>query len=244
MPFVDRLIELIAVVLLGITTVGSAWCGYQASKWGIENSDLMQEASDQHVEGARLFGAAIQRVSYDSMTVAQYAEARQAGNERLARFYRTSLVRPQFLPTLDRWEAEVRAGRTPNGLAADPEYLAEQFADYQETVAAAEAATQAGQEASDNATGYVATTIMLAIALFFAGVTASFQYRPARIFLHHSHFGGHRRSRPRAWSTCPRYSPVGSTTTIVLEGHVDHRWTDTDLLRRPRTAGHQALDDL
>ena len=27
---VDRMIEVVAVALLGMTTVGSAWCGYQA----------------------------------------------------------------------------------------------------------------------------------------------------------------------------------------------------------------------
>jgi hypothetical protein len=183
LPLGDRIIELLAVLMLGITTIGSAWCGYQASQWSTENGDLATAASDQHVEGARLFGAAIQRVSYDSTIVAQYAAARAGGNERLVQFYRKSIVRPAFLPILDRWEAAVRAGQTPTGLTEDPEYLADQFADYQATVAAAEEANRAGQQAADNASGYIATTILLAVALFFAGVTASFRYRPARIFL-------------------------------------------------------------
>jgi hypothetical protein len=183
MPIGDRIIELVAVLLLGITTVGSAWCGYQASNWSTENGDLAQQASDQHVEGARLFGAAIQRVSYDSTIIAQYAEAKATGNERLVTFYRESIVRPNFLPILERWEADVQAGKVPTGLTEDPVYLAEQFAGYQATVVAAEEATQASQEAAENATNYIATTILLAVALFFAGVTASFRYRPARIFL-------------------------------------------------------------
>ena len=39
------------------------------------------------------------------------------------------------------------------------------------------------QEASATSDEYVITTILLAIALFFAGVTSSFRYQPARVFL-------------------------------------------------------------
>jgi hypothetical protein len=182
-PLADRILEILAVLLLGLTTVGTAWCGYQASQWSEEDADLARIASDHHVEGARLFGAAIQRVSYDSTIAAQYAQAKVQGEERLLRFYRETLVRPGFLPVLQRWEAEVQQGQTPAGLTEDPEYLAREFADYQKTVVAAEAANAASQRASDTARNYVAITILLAVALFFAGVTASFRYRPARVCL-------------------------------------------------------------
>jgi hypothetical protein len=182
-PLADRILEIVAVLLLGLTTVGTAWCGYQSSQWSGENADLARTASDHHVEGGRLFGAAMQRVSYDSTLIAEYAQARAQGQDRLLSFYRRTLVRPSFLPVLERWEAEVRQGRTPRGLSEDQAYLAAEFADYQATVTAAAEAGAASQRASDNARGYVATTIVLAIGLFFAGVTASFRYRPARAFL-------------------------------------------------------------
>ena len=182
-PLADRILEILAVLLLGITTVGTAWCGYQSSQWSEASDDLARVASDQHVEGARLFGAAMQRVSYDSMMVAQYAQAKAEGKQGLLRFYRETLVRPAFRPVLQRWEAEVQQGRTPVGLAEDKDYQATEFAEYQKTVVAAEKANRASQEASDNARNYVATTILLAVALFFAGVTASFRYRPARASL-------------------------------------------------------------
>ena len=182
-PLADRILEILAVLLLGITTVGTAWCGYQSSQWSEASDDLARVASDQHVEGARLFGAAMQRVSYDSMMVAQYAQAKAEGKQGLLRFYREVLVRPAFRPVLQRWEAEVQQGRAPVGLAEDEDYQARELAEYQKTVVAAEEANRAGQEASDNARNYVATTILLAVALFFAGVTASFRYRPARASL-------------------------------------------------------------
>ena len=88
-----------------------------------------------------------------------------------------------FLPLLDQWQAEIQAGGTPGSLFENEEYLSGQFADYQKAVEQSEALTALSQEASETSDSYVITTIMLAIALFFAGVTSSFRYQPARVFL-------------------------------------------------------------
>jgi len=72
---------------------------------------------------------------------------------------------------------------TPISLFEDPAYLDAQFKDYQQAVGRAEASTAASQQASATADEYVITTILLAIALFFAGVTSSFRYQPARVLL-------------------------------------------------------------
>lgn len=182
-PAVDRLIEIVAVLLLGLTTIGTAWCGFQAAQWNGRSSDLARVASEQHLDSARLFGLATQQVSYDSQIVAQYAQAKSTGNTRMLRFYRNSLVRPDFLPVLDRWEATVDSGELPTGLTEDTAYLASQLSGYDQAVKAASDSTRAAQEAGQVADAYVATTILLAAALFFAGVTSSFRYRPARTLL-------------------------------------------------------------
>jgi hypothetical protein len=181
--FFERVLEIIAVLLLGITTVGTAWCGYEASQWNGQQSDLARESSDDRVEAGRVFGLATQKVAYDSSVIAQYAAAAQAGNTALTDFYRKTLVRPPFLPLLDKWEAEVRAGGTPTNLLQDQDYLDAQFADYKTVTASAEAKSAESQAAGDAGDQYVVTTILLAIALFFAGVTSSFRYRPAQAFL-------------------------------------------------------------
>jgi hypothetical protein len=182
-PLGDRFLELVAVLLLGITTVGTAWCGFQATRWNGESGDLTRAAAVQRLEGSRLFGLATQRITYDSMMVAKYAEASQQRNVALQQFYRRSVVRPDFLPFLDRWEAAAKAGDTTVGVFEDEDYLAGQFADYNKSVAAAEQAGQESQEADETAEAYVGTTILLAVALFFAGVTSSFLSRLSRILL-------------------------------------------------------------
>jgi len=179
----ERLIEIIAVLLLGIATVGTAWCGYQSSQWNGAQTDLARESSDERVEASRLFGLATQKIAYDANIVSQYAQAIVQGDDRLAQFYRQNLVRPPFLPLLDEWQAEIAAGGAPTSLFQDQEYLDTQFAEYQTAVDQAEALNQQSQQASATSDEYVITTILLAIALFFAGVTSSFRYQPARVFL-------------------------------------------------------------
>jgi hypothetical protein len=179
----SRLLEVLAVVLLGVATIGSAWCGYQASRWNSEEAELSREASDLQVEAARQFGLATQTVSYDSNTLAQYAAAVVDGNDNLADFLRDSLIRPDFVPVLEEWEAQANAGETPPNLLEDSTYLEDQLVDYRATSDQAQAKATESEEASENSDDYVLTTLMLASALFFAGLTTSFRVRFAQVLL-------------------------------------------------------------
>ncbi len=87
------------------------------------------------------------------------------GNEKLMAFYRTTLIRPDFLPVLERWQAEIAAGQTPENLTRDPAYLQRQLSTYNELEAKAEAATAASDLAGKESDDYVLTTVLLAQAV-------------------------------------------------------------------------------
>lgn len=179
----NRVLEVIAVLLLGVATIGSAWCGYQATRWNGREGDLSREAAVTQTEVARLFGLATQTVSYDANIIGQYAQAVSDGNEPLMAFYRQTLVRPGLLPILDEWEAQIAAGVAPTNLLQNPAYIDEQMAAYRAEVDRVESITVRGEEAGDHADAYVLTTLLLASALFFAGLTTSFRVRFARLLL-------------------------------------------------------------
>jgi hypothetical protein len=173
----------LAVALLGVATIGTAWCGYQATRWNGEEADLARQSGALQVESARQFGLASQIVSYDSNIISQYANARAADDANLMRFYRETLIRPEFLPIVDEWEQQVAAGETPENLLQDDDYRDAQLAPYRETQARAEALSLEAQQAGNEADDYVLTTLILASALFFAGLTTSFRVRFARVLL-------------------------------------------------------------
>jgi len=177
-------IEVLAVVLLAVATLGSAWCGYQATRWNGEEADFARQATDARVEASRQFGLATQKVAYDATMVAQYAQAYADGNEKLIAFYRTALIRPEFLPVIDRWQQELTAGTaSPTNVFQDQQYLSTEFADYTAADAHAIALNLESQKASETGDDYVLTTLLLASALFFAGVTTSFRMRIPRLLL-------------------------------------------------------------
>ena len=179
----DRILEILAVLLLGVTTIGTAWCGFQSSRWTGTQTDLAREASDGRVEASRLFNLASQRVAYDSLIATQYAQARVEANERLSQFYRQTLARREFLPTLDRWESTLQAGGQPTNLLQDTDYLNSQLAEYEKAEREAEEKSARSAEAGNYADDFIVTTILLAVALFFCGVFSSFRYRPAQVLL-------------------------------------------------------------
>jgi hypothetical protein len=180
----ERALEILAVTLLGIATIGSAWSAYQSTRWNGKEADRTQDSADARLEATRQFGLATQIVSYDSNMVAQYAQAVVAGNDKLAQFYRESLIRPAFLPILDRWQATITAtGKAPPNLLQDQDYLDAQLVGYRASEADAEASAVASDDASRQADQYVLLTLVFASALFFAGVTSSFRMRFARILM-------------------------------------------------------------
>ncbi len=178
-----RILEIMAVALLGIATLGSAWCGYQATSWNSEENELARAASGLQVEGAREFGLAVQTVSYDAAMIAEYARAVADEDEALQGFVRESLIRPDFLPVLTAWEADITAGGQPTNLLGNQAYLDERMESYRETITRAEATALEAAEAGSNADDYVLTTLLLAAALFFAGLTTSFRVRFAQVLL-------------------------------------------------------------
>ena len=73
--------------------------------------------------------------------------------------------------------------RLPTNLLQNQEYLDELFADSEAADAKALAASARSEEAGNNADDYIRLTLFFATALFFAGITASFKTRFARLML-------------------------------------------------------------
>lgn len=180
----DYWFEMTAVILLGIATVGSAWCGYQASTWNGEEARQARNATDHRVEASRLFALGTQKVAYDANIGAQYADAYVSKRPELQQFIKTVLARAEFRPILDQWDSKAAAGETSFGsLFDDKAYMQAQFGGYQVAEADANASTRLSAEAASTGDDYILTTLLMAAALFLAGVATSFGSRSARVVL-------------------------------------------------------------
>ena len=98
--------------MLGLGSVATAWCGIQTSKWNGEEARQSRDAGLLRTDSSELFSFGTQKFAYDANMVAQYARAVVDGDERSQQFIRENLMRPDFLPVVDQWEAEIAATRT------------------------------------------------------------------------------------------------------------------------------------
>ncbi|HSM66668.1 MAG TPA: hypothetical protein VK860_10220 [Ilumatobacteraceae bacterium] len=171
------------VVLLALATVGSAWSAFQVARWNGVETDEARDSAAFRIDASREYSLATQIVAYDAAAVSQFGQAIAAGNEELEAFLRQTIIRTGFEPILAQWREEIDAGREPTNLLENREYLEELFAESDALDAEALAATRRSEEAGNDADGYIRMTLFFATALFFAGITASFNSRLARILL-------------------------------------------------------------
>jgi hypothetical protein len=178
----ERLLELGAVLLLSLTTVATAWSGYQAARWSGEQSQHYARASTMRIKAQQQATQAGQLRIDDLNLFDGWLDARVGGDAKLAAIYR-SRFRPEFVPAFEAWLAQRPLERTAAipGPLYQPEYRLE------ETARAAVLDDQAddlfleGTEAKTNDDRYILSTVFFAAVLFFAGISLRLDWRPLRI---------------------------------------------------------------
>jgi hypothetical protein len=169
----SALFEPLALVLLSLATVGTAWCSYQAAAWGGTAGGFMNRSTAASRQAAADQLKSQQIALLDVLLFSQYINARSISNEPLARFY-ADRFRDEAKTAFQAWLA-TQPFTDPN---APPHPFVTNF--YRprllEEARQAEADSQRLEQQA-GLTGrisrnYVLITVLLACALF-CGATAS-----------------------------------------------------------------------
>lgn len=164
--------ELVAVLLLSVTAILTAWTGFQASKWGGAMSIAFTEASGARIAAARAEGDANRRAGIQVALFTQWLQAEQTDNEELAK----TLVHrfPEPLDTaFDAWLATDPLD-DPSAPASPFEMEEYAIPEIAEATAADERADQKFAEALRNnqrADNYTVLTVAFATVLFFTALS-------------------------------------------------------------------------
>ena len=169
-------LESVAVLLLSVATVGTAWCSYEAASWGAvaqKYSGLAGGAS-RNSSLARL--QAQQAAVLDILLFSQYINARAGSNQALSQFY-SDRFRSEAKTAFDAWQA-TRPFENPN---APPHPFVTNF--YQprllsDAAKADEESQRWGDKAGDAgrmSRNYILITVLLASALFCGGTAPKFE---------------------------------------------------------------------
>jgi hypothetical protein len=164
--------ETIATVLLAAAAVATAWATYQAAHWRSEQAAAGNRSTAARVQANRAAALANRQVQVQVETFIQWVNARAAGKERLATFYRRRF-RPEFRPAFAAWVA-TRPFTTPGAPPTPfdmPQYrsAAVAQADRLEAKGAGESKVAAGY--LERADRYTLCVVMFAMTLFFAGLS-------------------------------------------------------------------------
>jgi hypothetical protein len=171
-PRRERILELGAVLLLSLTTVATAWSGYQAARWSGEQSQHYARASATRIEAQRQSTRAGQLRIDDMLLFNGWLNAQDAGDRRLAAVYRRRF-RPEFVPAYRAWLAQ-RPFENPNAVAGPlymPQYRPATLRLSRVLDDQADASYDAGTEAKTNDDKYILSTVFFAAVLFFAGIS-------------------------------------------------------------------------
>jgi len=178
----ERMLELVATIILALATVGTAWSGYQATRWGgVQAADYVT-ASGLRVESTKASTLSGQDRLFDSQVFSQWLNAYDAGNTSLATIYERRF-RAEFRPAFDAWLATdpFHSTSASPGPLYMREYVSAAAARSEDLDAQAAAMFEAGQQANETSDQYVLNTVFLASALFLAGIAGRFEWREARI---------------------------------------------------------------
>ncbi|HEX5165843.1 MAG TPA: hypothetical protein VFV93_10650 [Thermomicrobiales bacterium] len=171
-----RYLDITSAILLSIATVATAWCVYQATGWGGEQSRAYAEASSSRIESTRSYNRAMQLLGIDADLFMGWVDAYNDGDQQLLTFYESNLMRDEFLPFLNDWKASrplTNPDAHPNPLVSE-EYQRQLFADSIQLRGEAEAQFEEATEANRTADEYVLSTVIFASVLFFAGIAPKF----------------------------------------------------------------------
>jgi hypothetical protein len=177
----ERRLELFATLILAITTVATAWSGFQANLWSGEQSALYAQAGTKRTESVKADSEALSMQLADLNLFTNWLDAFANEQTELSEFY-IERFRPEFMLAFEAWIAETPRTNpdAPPSPFAMPEYQLEAAARSDALEAEADRLFQEGQDANDIGDAFVLNTVILAVALFFTAMSERFDWQTVR----------------------------------------------------------------
>jgi hypothetical protein len=172
----DRWVEFLSAVVLALATVATAWCAYQSTLWGGDETKYRAAANSATIKASQASNAALQQASFHANLFVQWAAAYSEGNELL-----TDFLYQRFPPALriatDAWLATepLQNPDAPSSPFVMPTYQLVERDEAAHWEAEASALLAQAEKADGTSDRYVLLTVVFASVLFFAGIAGKFQ---------------------------------------------------------------------
>lgn len=174
----DAMVDAAAAIVLSVAALLTSWASFQSALWDGEQAANYTRAGTARVQASLLATENGQYEAVDLVLFTQWLNAYAGKDQRLQDFY-YNRFRPEFRRAFDTWRDQQPMH---NARAAHSPFVMKEYAPglAQKAVAAdrrADALFEEGQRCNDISDAYVAATVILALALFLAGIGQSFDRR-------------------------------------------------------------------
>jgi hypothetical protein len=158
--------ELVAVILLSLVAVLTAWCGFESAKWGGDSSVAFSEASAARIEASDYESQARDARSVDLAVYTQWVLAGANQNAQLAAYIQERFS-PEFATAFDAWEAD---GMQEQGPFAMSEYVPPGTVEGEEATERANALQADALDFNEKGDNYSLMTVLFALVLFLPAI--------------------------------------------------------------------------
>jgi hypothetical protein len=176
--FTERRTEIVAVVLISVASVMSAWCAYEAARWGSLQAVSYARASASRVESLRQSNVANRQMMIDINLFVSYANAVSTKNASFAAFISQRF--PVRLKTAMRaWLATdpLKNQNAPSSPFVMKQYHLAAFDSADLLDARAQQYLDTGVRSNEISDRYILMTVLFAAVSFLAGVGSKFEGR-------------------------------------------------------------------
>jgi hypothetical protein len=171
------LFDLVAVVVMSITAILTAWTGFQSAKWSGVQAAAYSQAGAARTESVLISDLTSLQLTTDLQVATAWLDAVAAGDTELAAAHR-SLFSPTLETATKAWEADTSADRPPTPLGMD-EYDNSGIETAQKQLTQADASGKEATDANQTSDNYVLITVLSAMVLFFAALST--KLRPLKV---------------------------------------------------------------
>ncbi|MET4637711.1 hypothetical protein [Mycetocola sp. 2940] len=158
--------EILAVFLLAITAILTAWCGFESSKWGGQMSIQFSQASAARIQSVDFASASRDARAVDLAIYTEWILATARGDVALAE-YISARFSPAFAIAFDDWQADGQELESP---FREPSYVPAGSEEAAAAAARADETFDAALESNQRGDNYSILTVLFALVLFFTAM--------------------------------------------------------------------------
>lgn len=169
-------VELAAAVVISVAAAMTSWVGFQAALWDGEQASHYTQAGAARVEATNAATRGGQLETADLLMFQGWLSAVAQHQPLLQAFYHDRF-RPEFATAFEAWMATEPLTRTdaPRSPFAMPQYHSNRLAEAERLQKRADDLFERGQKDNDISDRFVRGTVLLAVALFFGGISQTFK---------------------------------------------------------------------